>query len=39
VVMNKNVVIQFLPYVIPSMTTPYTLSLQDEIRFVAGIQV
>jgi hypothetical protein len=39
VVMGKGVVIQFLPYVIASMTTPYTLTLQDEIRFVAGIQV
>ncbi len=38
-VMNRNVVIQFLPYVIASMTTPYTLTLQDEIRFVVGIQV
>jgi hypothetical protein len=38
VVMNKNVVVQFLPFVISSMTTPYTLTLQDEIRFVVGIQ-
>jgi len=38
VVMGRNVAISFLPTVIASMTTPYTLAVKDEIRFVAGVQ-
>jgi hypothetical protein len=38
VVMGRNVAISFLPTVIASVTTPYTLAVKDEIRFVAGIQ-